>query len=60
MNVFKSEEGRDKIRGYYNKILSFFPLTQKYVDTSFGKTFVLEAGSAKNPAVILSQGHCPF
>lgn len=58
MRVFKSEEGRDKIRGYYNKILSFFPLTQRYVETSFGKTFVLEAGSSKNPAVILLHGSC--
>lgn len=58
MKVFKSEEGREKIRGYYNKILSFFPLTQRYVDTSFGKTFVLEAGSTGNPEVILLHGSC--
>jgi len=57
-NVFKSEEGRDKIRGYYNKILSFFPFTQRYVDTSFGKTFVLEAGTDEYPAVILLHGSC--
>ena len=58
IRVFKSDEGRDKIRAYYNQILSFFPLTQRYVDTSFGKTFVLEAGSDKNPAVILLHGSC--
>lgn len=56
--VFKSDEGRDKIRGYYNKILSFFPFTERYVDTSFGKTFVLEAGTDENPAIILLHGSC--
>lgn len=58
IKVFKSEEGRDKIRGYYNKILSFFPFTQRYVDTSFGKTFLLEAGIAENPSIILLHGSC--
>lgn len=58
IRVFKSDEGRDKIRAYYNKILSFFPFTQRYVDTSYGNTFVLEAGSDKNPAVILLHGSC--
>jgi pimeloyl-ACP methyl ester carboxylesterase len=58
INVFKSEEGRDKMRGYYNQILSFFPLTKKYADTSYGKTFVLEAGSDDNPAMILLHGSC--
>ncbi len=45
IDVFKSKEGRDKIRGYYNQILSFVPFTKKYADTSYGKTFLLEAGS---------------
>lgn len=58
MNVFKSKEGQEKIRGYYNNILSFFPLTQRYVDTSFGKTFVLEAGNEENTAIILLHGSC--
>lgn len=58
MNVFKSIEGREKIREYYNNILSVFPLAKRYVDTSFGKTFVLEAGSDENPAIILLHGSC--
>ena len=57
-NVFKSVEGREKIRVYYNNILSIFPLAQRYVDTSFGKTFVLESGSENNPAIILLHGSC--
>jgi pimeloyl-ACP methyl ester carboxylesterase len=58
MNVFKSEVGRDKIRDYYNQILSAFPLNQIYVDTSFGKTFVLEAGNPENPPLVLLHGSC--
>ena len=45
--VFKSVQRRDKVRAYYNQILRFFPFTQRYVDTSFGKTFVLKAGDEK-------------
>jgi pimeloyl-ACP methyl ester carboxylesterase len=58
IKVFKSDEGRDKIRKYYNGILSFFPFARKYVDTSFGKTFVLEAGQIGNPALVLLHGSC--
>ena len=57
-SVFKSEEGRDKIRAYYNQILGFFPIAQTYADTSFGKTFVLKAGDTNKPAVILLHGSC--
>ncbi len=57
-SVFKSAEGKDKIRAYYNGILSFFPYAQKYAETPFGRTFYLEAGSAQNPAVILLHGSC--
>ncbi|MFA7673657.1 MAG: alpha/beta hydrolase [Clostridia bacterium] len=58
IKVFKSDEGRDRIRKYYNGILSFFPFRQKYVDTSFGKTFVLEAGQPGYPALVLLHGSC--
>jgi pimeloyl-ACP methyl ester carboxylesterase len=58
MNVFKSAEGREKIRSYYNGILSYFPLKQSFVDTSFGRTFVIEAGNAEKPAVVLLHGSC--
>jgi pimeloyl-ACP methyl ester carboxylesterase len=58
MNVFKSEVGRDTIRNNYNQILSAFPLNQIYVETAFGKTFVLEAGNPQNPAIVLLHGSC--
>ncbi len=57
-SVFKSAEGRDKIRAYYNQILSHFPFAQRIEKTSYGQTFLLEAGSAQNPAVILLHGSC--
>jgi len=58
MNVFKSTEGREKIRKFYNQILSLFPIKQKYVNTTFGKTFVLEMGNEKNTPIILLHGSC--
>jgi len=56
MSVYKSEKGREKIRGYYNNILRLFPIMQRYIDTSFGKTFMLQAGMPQNPAIILLHG----
>ena len=57
-NVFKTEESKDWIRSRYNQILSVFPFNQLYVETAFGKTFILEAGVAENPALILLHGSC--
>lgn len=56
--VFKSEESRDRIRSRYNQILSAFPYRQRYAETSYGKTFVLESGSPGNPELILLHGSC--
>lgn len=58
MKVFRSTEGKEKIQNYYNSIINTLPLTQKYVDTTFGQTFVLEAGNPETPAVILLHGSC--
>jgi pimeloyl-ACP methyl ester carboxylesterase len=57
-SVFKTEAGRDKVRAYYNRVLSRFPFGQKYVGTTFGKTFMLTAGQESNPPVILLHGSC--
>ena len=57
-SVFKSAQGRDKVLTYYNQILGHFPFAQRYGQTSYGKTFLLEAGSAQNPAVVLLHGSC--
>ncbi|WKY43194.1 alpha/beta hydrolase [Eubacteriaceae bacterium ES2] len=58
MKVFRSTEGKEKIQNYYNSIINTLPLTQKYVDTAFGQTFILEAGNPETPAVILLHGSC--
>lgn len=56
--VFKSAESRDLIRSRYAQILSVFPFGQNYVETSFGRTFLLEAGAPENPPLILLHGSC--
>ncbi|HPF87237.1 MAG TPA: alpha/beta fold hydrolase [Candidatus Limiplasma sp.] len=57
-SVFKSPQGRDKIRAYYNNILAMVPLAQRTIDTPYGKTFVLEAGSEAHPPLVLLHGSC--
>lgn len=57
-SVFKTEAGRDKFRAYYNNILSQFPFQQQYIETSYGKTFILTAGQEFNPPIILLHGSC--
>ena len=57
-SVFKTEAGRDKMRAYYNQVLSRFPFGQQYVETTFGQTFMLTAGQESNPPVILLHGSC--
>jgi len=58
MSVFKSEENRRQIRRRYDEILSPFPFQQRYVDTTVGKTFLLEAGEKSAPTVVLLHGSC--
>lgn len=57
-SVFKTPAGRDNFRAQYNQILSRFPFEQRYVETAFGQTFMLTAGQASNPPIILLHGSC--
>lgn len=57
-SVFKSEASRDQLRAYYGQVLSQFPFGQKYIETTFGRTFLLTAGQDTNPPVILLHGSC--
>ncbi len=57
-SVFKTEAGRDKVRAYYNRVLSHFPFGQQYVKTAFGQTFMLTAGEESHPPIILLHGSC--
>lgn len=58
--VFKSEEGRRKILSFYSKSLGTvnFNYRERYVDTAFGKTYVLEAGDPEKQPVVLIHGSC--
>lgn len=57
-SVFKTKEGRDKFRAYYNQVLRQFPFEQQFIKTTFGQTFLLSAGQESNPPVILLHGSC--
>lgn len=57
-SVFKTEAGRDKVRAYYNHVLSQFPFGQQYIETTIGQTFMLTAGQESNPPIILLHGSC--
>ena len=52
-SVYKSVEKKEAFRTVYNNILSAMPFSQRTVETPFGETFLLEAGKAQNPAVLL-------
>jgi pimeloyl-ACP methyl ester carboxylesterase len=56
--VFKSEDSKNRIRSRYDQILGAFPFQRRYVDTSFGKTFLLESGDSTAPALVLLHGSC--
>ena len=58
MGVFRTAEGREKVRARYNEILSQFPVEKRYVDTPQGRTFLLDAGPKGAPAVVLLHGSC--
>ncbi len=57
-SVFKSSEAREIFQAQYQAVLSSFPFGHQYVDTSYGKTFVLHAGSPENPPVVVLHGSC--
>lgn len=56
--IFKSEQGRQKILEAYNGFLGGLntEYKQKFVDTSYGKTYVLETGRRSKPTVVLLHG----
>jgi pimeloyl-ACP methyl ester carboxylesterase len=60
VQAFKSEEGKKAILDWYRQILNGWPLPhrEREIDTSFGKTFLLEAGRQDCPAVLLFHGSC--
>lgn len=59
-NIYKSEEGRKKILAHYKKFIDEIgiPVKKRYVETSYGKTFFIEAGNTDKPKVFLFHGSC--
>ena len=58
--VFKTEEGRQRILDCYRKLLEnvSFSYQERFVYTSFGKTYLLEAGDSGKPVMFLVHGSC--
>ena len=58
---FKSAEGKQAILAWYDALLNSWPVPhrERVVDTSFGNTFLLEAGTPGSPIVLLFHGSCP-
>jgi pimeloyl-ACP methyl ester carboxylesterase len=58
--VFKSAEGREKILSRYRSLIARLPVPYKesMVATSFGETYLLEAGREEAPPVLMLHGSC--
>ncbi len=58
--VFKSAEGRERILSRYRSLITRLPIpyTERMVSTSFGETYLLEAGQKDAPPVLLLHGSC--
>lgn len=58
--IYKSREGKQKILGFFSSATSAldYKYNETYVDTSYGKTYLFEAGDKKNPPVFLFHGSC--
>lgn len=57
-SVFHSQKHRDTFRTQYQRILDPLPFGKRYVETSFGRTFLLTHGDADKPPVMLLHGSC--
>jgi pimeloyl-ACP methyl ester carboxylesterase len=59
MTVYKSEEGRALVEGYYRRLLASdwpAPFKQRFVRTSAGQTHLLEFGDGSKPPLLMLHG----
>jgi len=58
--VFKSESGKSAVLAHYSKLVQVIqvPYQEHYVDTSYGKTFMIETGEPSKPKIFLFHGSC--
>ncbi|CUU49421.1 alpha/beta fold hydrolase [Clostridium beijerinckii] len=56
--VFKTNEGKNDVIKFYDKFLQKLALSYEkfYVDTRYGKTFIIASGEKSNPSLILLHG----
>ncbi|MCI1579776.1 MAG: alpha/beta hydrolase [Clostridium beijerinckii] len=56
--VFKTNEGKNDVIKFYDKFLQKLALSYEkfYVDTRYGKTFIIASGEKSNPPLILLHG----
>ena len=57
-SVFKSATGRQRILDQYDRLLSTFDFTyqERYIETSYGSTYLLESGAPDLPPLFLFHG----
>ncbi len=57
-SIFQSPPGRQQILDQYTKLLSGsdFAYQERYIETSYGSTYVLESGRADRPPLLLFHG----
>lgn len=58
--VFKSEESKQRVLSHYKNLLNNLTVSyqERFIDTSYGKTYLLEVGNKDNPTVFLLHGSC--
>lgn len=56
--AFKSQEGKSRILEIYDSVLEgwYSPNEKFYVDTRYGKTFIIASGEKEAPPIILLHG----
>ena len=56
--VFKTQEARQKIIDYYKNTIALLPVeyTEQFIETSYGTTYTLKAGSRQDKAIVLLHG----
>lgn len=54
-SVFKMEEGKNAVIKFYDEFLEKLTLSYEklYVDTRYGKTFIIASGEKSNPPILL-------
>lgn len=57
-SIYKSQASKKIIRDHYDNLMKQWPVAyqEKYVDTTYGRTYMVESGYPHNPPLILLHG----